>query len=475
MVYDSETNRYYKRPPPGEHLPERPSPPAPSGNRANPPRKRQRVRRCINTGLRDMGGESVWGLLRGEETSVRGWTDVDRFVLRLHLGRYEVPLPAPSNEDEPEEEAPNVERHGLSPGPEIGSLPTDIWPCHRGRYFSPHMAAREFAELDIPSGCDDGSVREATHAYVYDRSLRVYFARRSMINGGTRLALVRRDAFRMGRYTAFALRPAQHDGLCVALGCSKPYWPLRGGGHMARQWTAVEVVSLERQDAHVGRAGLRDWHGRCGRNGSDVTAVRWLPGMWTHGGGTASLAEQAYGEPLLAAGMRAGNVAIWDLRASRTPAMTGCSDGTGGELPAAGGGSSAQPSVCDLRSNARGLFVSRLGNGANNMSQWDLRDGLSRPCLSFTEHENGHKWLHFDTYRDVLVAGDDQGAVRVWDANTGGAPRGVLQFGSIAHAVRLGGMVEGGGWAGGMRVWLDGKLVLCGVGEPQRQRGETDK
>lgn len=148
-------------------------------------------------------------------------------------------------------------------------------------------------------------------------------------------------------------------------------------------------------------------------------------------------------------GTRSGSVYKWDTRQARRAACTFVPSGR-------------QKSVVDMKMGRGGIFVSCLRDGERNMAMWDYRmiGGRTEPVLVFEGHVNSHKKLHFDVNEEagLLMAGGDDGRVRIWNARAGGGSTEVVGFkGELMERVKMVGWGSGrdcggpGAWAASSR------------------------
>lgn len=147
---------------------------------------------------------------------------------------------------------------------------------------------------------------------------------------------------------------------------------------------------------------------------------------------------------LLMAGLRSGNILVWDRRAAARP-VYGLNDDAFGR-----GGM-----VSDIRSDGNMVYVSRCSTRGSRstplLGAWDFRMPREH-LLTFGGHVNEYRAYEFDVWNGVLVSGGDDKAVRLWDAKQGGRALAELPMSEPMHRCKLGDVDCKGRFVGGLRL-----------------------
>lgn len=151
-----------------------------------------------------------------------------------------------------------------------------------------------------------------------------------------------------------------------------------------------------------------------------------------HPDGSDALAVELLGERDAVVGTRAGAVYRYDLR-GRTHTPCGALAARAKDAAVA----CMKPSRDPTR-----IYVSTMRNAPGNLCAWDWRMARDGPLLCFGAHVNECKPCKFDVDETgsggLLMAGGDDGMVRMWDCNNGGQPIADMSFGDeIPLAIKL--------------------------------------
>lgn len=273
-----------------------------------------------------------------------------------------------------------------------------------------------------------------------------------------------------GRTLAWALDAGREE---------EPYWNLVvcafGEGHDREHEIGIDgrngshfmFFSLERCPHAVALENGGNGSEACAASGDGVTEV-FLLGDGDFGGRRRYVLKHRDGSSGMVTafpktrevwvGTRAGSLYRWDLRAPRRAV---CSF-----MPCR-----RQNSVVDVKVREREVFVSCLRNGEKNLGMWDDRmvGGRMEAVLVYRGHVNSHKRLRFDVEdgAGLLMAGGDDGFVRIWNARTGGESIGAKSFGrELVENVKLAGWGVNGSVRPGAWVVTNNGIYCMQLGTP---------
>lgn len=272
-----------------------------------------------------------------------------------------------------------------------------------------------------------------------------------------------------GHTLAWALDAHREEG---------PYWNLFvctfGEGHSSEHEMGIEgrngshfmFFSLDRCPHAVGLQKGTSNSDACAASGDGVTEVFVLSDggfggrpryLLKHRDGSSGMVVAFPKEREVWTGTRGGSLYRWDLRAPRRAV---CSF-----MPCR-----RQNSVVDLKLRGREVYVSCMRNGVKNLGMWDDRmvGGRMEAVLVYKGHVNSHKRLRFDVDEEtgLLVAGGDDGVVRIWNAGTGGECIGVNRsFGrQVVENVKLAGWRANGSARPGAWVVTNNGIYCMQIG-----------